>query len=328
MNLYFGSVALIILDGHNDSPKNRLYLHVRKNRTPMKKSIAHLPKRRQDDIYYLVTQVLKRLPQTTMVILYGSYAKGKYVEYDERIEFGIRTTYRSDYDILVVTDGITDKDAGQILDAIDDMYYKNPDFQTPVQFINDSIEKLNSDLSEGRYFYTEVKKDGIVLYDSGKHKLVRRRKLRFDEIKQQAEEYYKEKYERAEHFYELSNMSYSKVWYKEASFMLHQTCENLFYAVRLTFTLNNSKLHNLAKLLGSVRKYSCGFDSIFPNQTPEEKRLFKLVKAAYVEARYNPKFVVTKEDIDALMPIVGELFDLAKHICEEKINEYERMSEK
>lgn len=168
----------------------------------MKKSINHLPKRRQDDIYYLVTQVVKKLPQTTMIILYGSYARGNYVEYGERIEFGIRTTYRSDYDILVVTDGVSEKYADRILDSIDDKYYKDPDYQTPVQFIHDDIEKLNSDLSEGRYFYTEVKRDGILLYDSGKHKLVRRRKLRYDEIKQQAEEYYQKKFQSAEEFYD------------------------------------------------------------------------------------------------------------------------------
>ena len=58
----------------------------------MKRSIAHLPKRKQDDLYFLVKKVVERLPQTTMIILYGSYAKGGYVEYDERIEFGIPTS--------------------------------------------------------------------------------------------------------------------------------------------------------------------------------------------------------------------------------------------
>ncbi len=38
----------------------------------------------------------------------------------------------------------------------------------------------------------------------------------------------------------------------------------------------------------------------FLKNTSEEKRFFKLLKAAYVDARYNPHFVVTKEDIDAL----------------------------
>lgn len=290
----------------------------------MKRSIAHLPKRKQDDLYFLVKKVVERLPQTTMIILYGSYARGSYVDYDERVEFGIPTSYMSDYDILVVTDGVTDKEAGQKLDNVDELYYKYPESQTPVEFINDDISKLNSDLSEGRYFYTELKREGILLYDSGKHKLARRRKLHYDEIKQQAEEYYNEKLKRANEYFDIAAYCYDKEKYHLASFNLHQTCENLFYAVRLTYTLRNSKQHNLAKLLSSVRKYSPEFSKIFPNETKEEKRLFKLLKSAYVEARYNSEFKVTKEDIDTLRKRVTLLFDLIERICYEQINEYQR----
>lgn len=290
----------------------------------MKRSIAHLPKRKQDDLYFLVKKVVERLPQTTMIILYGSYARGSYVDYDERVEFGIPTSYMSDYDILVVTDGITDKEAGQKLDNVDELYYKYPESQTPVEFINDDISKLNRDLSEGRYFYTELKREGILLYDSGKHKLARRRKLHYDEIKQQAEEYYNEKLKRANEYFDIAAYCYDKEKYHLASFNLHQTCENLFYAVRLTYTLRNSKQHNLAKLLSSVRKYSPEFSKIFPNETKEEKRLFKLLKSAYVEARYNSEFKVTKEDIDTLRKRVTLLFDLIERICYEQINEYQR----
>ena len=275
-------------------------------------------------MYFLVKKVVERLPQTTMIILYGSYARGSYVDYDERVEFGIPTSYMSDYDILVVTDGITDKEAGQKLDNVDELYYKYPESQTPVEFINDDISKLNSDLSEGRYFYTELKREGILLYDSGKHKLARRRKLHYDEIKQQAEEYYNEKLKRANEYFDIAAYCYDKEKYHLASFNLHQTCENLFYAVRLTYTLRNSKQHNLAKLLSSVRKYSPEFSKIFPNETKEEKRLFKLLKSAYVEARYNSEFKVTKEDIDTLRKRVTLLFDLIERICYEQINEYQR----
>lgn len=291
----------------------------------MKKSIAYLPKQKQEDLYYLVEQIKKKIPETTMIILYGSYARGSYVAYDERVEFGISTTFMSDYDILVVTDGIFSKDVDHKLSCIDDAYYKHPDSQTPVEFICDDIEKLNKDLSEGRYFYTEVKRDGIMLYDSGKHKLTRRRKLHYDEIQQQAKEYYEEKYQRAERFFETAQFHYSKGWYKESSFMLHQTCENLFVATHLTFTLRNKKAHNLAKLLDSVRKFSPAFRVVFPNKTIEENRLFSLLKAAYVEARYNPNFVVTKEDLDSLTPTIGLLFDLVKRICEERIRKYAEM---
>lgn len=53
-----------------------------------------------------------------------------------------------------------------------------------------------------------------------------------------------------------------------------------------------------------------------------EKRIFELVKASYVNARYDPEFVVTKEDIDALIPKVELLRDITERICKDKIREY------
>ncbi|QIK58336.1 HEPN domain-containing protein [Dysgonomonas sp. HDW5A] len=288
----------------------------------MKKSISYLPKSKQEDLNHLVKAVLEKIPETQMIILYGSYARNEYVDYDERVEFGITTTYMSDYDILVVTSGISDKLVGSKLDNIDDKYYRNPDKQTPVQFINDDIKKLNADLEEGRYFYSQIKQEGVILYDSGKFKLARRRKLNFDEIKKQAEEYFKEKFENANNKLTMAQLGIKEKLYKDAIFMLHQACENLYYAIRLVYTLKNSKQHNLTKLSSSVKSYSADLAKVFPNNTSEEKRLFNLIKAAYVEARYNPDFLVTKEDIDALVPKVKLLRDITKRICEEKIGEY------
>ena len=54
----------------------------------MKDSIAYLPKDKQDDLGFLVKEILKRLPQTEYIILYGSYARGNYVRRSVRIEDG------------------------------------------------------------------------------------------------------------------------------------------------------------------------------------------------------------------------------------------------
>lgn len=293
----------------------------------MKKSISYLPKRKQEDLIFLVREINKRLPQAEMIILYGSYATGKYVEYDERIEFGVPTSFMSDYDILVVTSGVSDKKAGNVLDNIEDIYYKNPDIQTPVQFINNDIKTLNRQLEEGRYFYTQLKQEGIILYDSGKSKLARRRKLNFKEIQQQAQEYFNDKFDRANSFLQATKLIYKEMKdYKLCSFNLHQACENYYYAIRLAFTLRSNKQHNLSKLTASVKRHSDELAKVFPQNTAEEKRLFNLLKAAYIESRYNPDFVVTKEDIDALIPKVEFLRDITKRICEEKIRAYEGMN--
>lgn len=288
----------------------------------MKKSITYLPKAKQGELFFLLKEIRKRLPEAEMVILYGSYARDEYVTYDERVEFGIPTTFMSDYDILVVTSGISDKKVGHTLDNIDDLYYKYPGTQTPVQFINEDIKTLNKQLEEGRYFYTEIKAQGVVLYDSGKVKLARRRKLNYTEIKHQAEEYFNEKYNKANEFLIDANNSYNRGSYVQSSFHLHQACENYYYSIRLTFTLKSDKQHNLAKLSASVKSYSYDLAKVFPRHTPEEEQLFKLIKAAYVEARYNPQFVVTEEDINALIPKVELLRDIAKEICQAKIEEY------
>ena len=291
----------------------------------MKKSITYLPSTNQRDLHFLVESILQRLKQTEMIILFGSYARNDYVVYDEKYEFGKRQFYVSDYDILVVTSGISDGVAIKVLNNIEDAYYdraKDPDRQPPVQFISEDMKKLNKYLDESRYFYTQIKQEGVVLYDSGKFKLARRRKLNLEEIKQQAQEYFDDKFKNANEFLKYAMFAQKEKDFKMCSFFLHQTCENLIYAIRLVNTLENPKQHNLTKLLNSVKKYSNEFIKVFPQDTPEEKRLFELIKAAYVNGRYDPDFVVTKEDIDALVPKVELLRDITKRICEDKIKEY------
>ena len=295
----------------------------------MKDSIAYLPKDKQDDLGFLVKEILKRLPQAEYIILYGSYARGNYVRRSVRIEDGgIPTVKISDYDIYVITSGFNSKKAETVLDNVEDIFFSGKDFDrdTPVQFITDDIKALNKYLEEGRYFYTQIKQEGIVLYNSGKYKLSRRRKLNFAEIKEQAQEYFDEKFEKGNFFFDDAVTNKGRERFQMSSFYLHQACENYYYAIRLTFTLRNNKQHNLSKLSSSVRRYADDLGTVFPQNTPEEKQLFVLLKAAYVEARYTPYFVVTKEDIDTLIPKVELLRDIAKRICEAKIKEYGEQS--
>jgi len=292
----------------------------------MKDSIAYLPKDKQEDLNFLVKEILKRLPQTEFIILYGSYARGNYVRRSLRIEDGgIPTVKISDYDIYVITSGINSKKVETVLDNVEDIFFAGKDFDrdTPVEFINDDIKMLNKYLEEGRYFYTQIKQEGVVLYNSGKYKLARRRKLNFAEIKEQAQEYFNEKLNEANEFLVDTINAYNRENYKRASFYLHQACENYYYAIRLTFTLRNNKQHNLSKLSSSTKRYSEDLVTVFPQDTLEEKRLFILLKAAYVEARYNPYFVVTKEDIDELVPKVELLRNITIRICDMRIKEYE-----
>ncbi len=91
-----------------------------------------------------------------MIILYGSYARNEYVDFDKREEFGIITSFRSDYDILVVTSGISDKSAGQKLDNVENAYYKDPESQTPVQFINEEQGYFEQKFRKAKEFLIDV----------------------------------------------------------------------------------------------------------------------------------------------------------------------------
>ena len=69
----------------------------------MKRSIRFLPPRKRQDLQQLAELIRENVKQVEMIILFGSYAKNKYVDYDQRIEFGTPTYYMSDYDIAIVT---------------------------------------------------------------------------------------------------------------------------------------------------------------------------------------------------------------------------------
>ena len=291
----------------------------------MKTSINYLPEQKRDELRRIVKCVLEVLPGCEMIILYGSYARNTYVDYDQRIEYGIRTCFMSDYDILVVTNTRFQRHViSHILSKATDNYYKgmNRNESTTVQFIDESIDDLNKAIEKNRYFYTDIKREGIMLYNSGRYKLARRRKQNYREIKELAEEYYNERFERGNEFL-LGAIFYNEQGlHKMASFNLHQACENYYNSIILTFTLYSPKEHSLIKLSARAKTHSLESSKAFPRNTEEEKRLFDLLQDAYVQARYSLHFRITQEDIEALIPKVELLRDIARQCCEERIKVY------
>lgn len=292
----------------------------------MKKTIAHLPRKKRRDLEYLTDIARAEIRNLEMVILFGSYARGTYVDWDERTEFGLHTSYQSDYDIILVTKKYLDDERGTY-EKIEREFYrdKHPDLQTPPQFINMSVEELNGGIAGGRYFYTDIKKEGVMLWDSGRYKLARRRKLNFKQIKALAQEYYDEKFRYACQFLKHAMVDYNDGEYKLGSFHLHQATENFLHTITQVYSLYANKLHDLEKLLRKARPFTLDVTPVFPRDTEEEKRLFTLLRDAYVQARYNPKFAVTKADMDALIPKVERLRDIAEKVCAERMAYYDRM---
>lgn len=289
----------------------------------MKTSLGHLPVKRQEGLRQLVGFLCERIPHLEMIILYGSYAKGDYVEFERRHEYGLDTSYSSDYDIMLVVSKVENPAAiGDWLHGIENRFYYEAGCATKICFVTESMKRFMNCLKEACYFYVTVKEEGIMLYDSGKYQLPSHQPLSYRKIYQQAIEYFDEWYKRGGSFLRLAKHAFEFPDYKMASFNLHQASESYLYAVRLVYTLYKPKEHDLRALLHYNKKFSNEMLTVFSCLTKEEERLFNLLRASYIQSRYNKGFKVTAEDIQVLIPMVEHLKQVTNRICKQQIVYY------
>jgi len=291
----------------------------------MKNSIDFLPERKQRDLRELAALIRDEVKDVVMIILYGSYAANTYVERDERRDYGVRTIYMSDYDLLVVTKRRLGERESTVEARVRERFAagKNDENLPRPQIINESISKLNDALTMGRYFYVEIVAKGIMLYDSGECQLATPGELDYAEIKKMAEEYYDDKFSDGLDFFKGANFYYQEENYHMTAFMLHQATESFLKTIPLVYILYGYKEHDLQFLIEKCKPYTLELAKVFPCDTDEEKRLFDLLRRAYLEARYNKKnFIVTKADIDALVPKIELLRGIVEKACKERFNYY------
>ena len=294
----------------------------------MKNSIDFLPERKQRDLHELAALIRDEVKDVVMIILYGSYAANTYVERDERRDYGVRTIYMSDYDLLVVTKRRLGERESTVEARVRERFAagKNDENLPRPQIINESISKLNDALTMGRYFYVEIVAKGIMLYDSGECLLTTPKELDYAEIKAMAEEYYDDKFSDGLDFFKGANFYYQEENYHMTAFMLHQATESFLKTIPLVYILYGYKEHDLQFLIEKCKPYTLELAKVFPCDTDEEKRLFDLLRRAYLEARYNKKnFIVTKADIDALVPKIELLRDIVEKVCKKQMAYYRQL---
>ena len=114
-----------------------------------------------------------------------------------------------------------------------------------------------------------------------------------EDQKQIAQEYFDEAFTTAKEFYETF----------KTNFQLHQAVEHAYKAVLLVFTDEYPCEHYL-DFLGRMATHRCdeAFADIFPKSTPRGKYLLELLDFAYIGARYDPKYKITKEELEQLAP--------------------------
>ncbi len=284
----------------------------------MKTSLAHLPQAKQDELREITRAVREVLPETQAIILFGSYARGTYVELDERRDFGTPTVYRSDYDIQVVTKGVKYFEVSRRLEKA--QWNKSI---TPTRFIHDDIVIFLESLYYNRYFYADMVKEGILLYLAEDMDTPSSRcDLTTTEILHEAQMFYDEKFPKAANFLTIAKNTHSIKMYNEAAFLLHQSTENAFRCINLVHTLYSGKTHDLEELYIEADRHGAALETIFPRDTQENIDLFELLRKAYIEARYNPAFVVTTEELDILTERVTLLRDTTQRICTARLEYY------
>lgn len=111
------------------------------------------------------------------------------------------------------------------------------------------------------------------------------------------------------------------------SFQLHQACERFYNALLLVFTNYRPKNHKINELSGMAKRFSAELTNVFPQNSVFEKECFDLLCRAYIEARYNKDFVITREQLEYLLSRTEILKEITHRLCSEKIASYDGLIE-
>ncbi len=288
----------------------------------MKKTLSHLP----DDLAETVREtadILRTECEPEMIILFGSYARGDYVVRDIYTDPDDNRTYeyRSDFDFLVITRNETRATASHLPRRCESRIHESG-ISFPVSIISHSIKFVNRALRRGDYFFTDIKKEGILLYDSGKQTLDEPRELSEEERSTIARDDYEQWFENAGEYLSSCHDAIersSRVSLKLAAFFLHQATESLYSAILLVFTQYKPKTHYLPDLQKMTSRFDPRLTAVFPTETEEEKYRYDLLVRAYVDARYKKNYSISKVELEYLGERVGKLRDLVEEICRERI---------
>ncbi|MFA6125632.1 MAG: HEPN domain-containing protein [Sphingomonas sp.] len=296
----------------------------------MKTGLDHLPDGKQRELAHVVeivragfarataqrTQPRFRDGRLLKVILFGSYARGDWVEDPVG-------RYFSDYDLLVVVnhDDLTDlaefweKTESQLLADLS----AGTVLRTPVSLIYHSLDEVNEKLMLGRYFFMDIVRDGIVLFEEPGHPFADPQPLSPAQALQETQDYFDEWFESARRRLEIANEDLTKGYLKEAAFDFHQATERFYHCLFLVRTLYSPKTHNLNRLRDLAEELEPSLKAVWPRETRFEKRCYALLRDAYVKARYSRSYRITAEQLDWIAARVTLLQTLVRQACEMRI---------
>jgi predicted nucleotidyltransferase/HEPN domain-containing protein len=296
----------------------------------MRSDLDHLPDRKRRDLDRVVeilfagfeeatalaTQKWKKQGRILKVILYGSYARGDWV--DDPIG-----GYQSDYDILVVVSDERLTDPAEYWAATDDRFVREVTIAkritAPVTFIVHSLAEVNDQLTHGRPFFIDAIEQGIALYEAEGHPFVAPKPLTQEAAKAEAQRHF-------EYWFDQGNSALLGARFyidnskpRDAAFLLHQAAERLYHCLLLTLTLYSPKSHKLNFLRSQAEPLVPDLIAVWPRDTKFAQRCFELLRQAYVNARYSPHYKITPAELEWLAERVELLQALVKEACEKRL---------
>lgn len=286
----------------------------------MKTDLTHLPEHKQAELKAIVGALIPKYGEIEMIILFGSYARGTWVE-DKYIDKGITYEYKSDYDLLIVMTKNGNAGNDSLTHAITSKL-EELNLPTPLNPIFHGIDFVNNELREGSYFFGDIKEEGIMLFTTNRYLLEEKREMSPAEVQSKAQKNFDKWFASANGFYRTYEFNLKEEENNIAAFQLHQAVERYYGAIQLVFTGYKPKTHDI-EILGKMAKaLDMEFGKVFPRGDMNERRRFTLLKKAYVDARYNMDYTISKDDLAYLAERVHLLRNLTEQICKKKIESF------
>jgi predicted nucleotidyltransferase/HEPN domain-containing protein len=301
----------------------------------MRTSLDHLPAVQQDELRRVrelllaefaraiasATQPWKKNGKVLKIVLFGSYARNDWVDEPEN-------GYQSDFDLLVIVSHPDLTDIADYWYAAEDLIQRDPAIGRPVNIIVHTLDEVNRALSRGEYFWVDIARDGIVLYERPGSKLATPQPLTARDAYEMAAGYYAAKWNDINRW--LTTADFQRGCGEDdpgfrrlAAFNLHQATETAYACFLLVGTLYVPRSHNIKFLRSLAEDNEPRLIVAWPREARLDRRRFELLKRAYVEARYSASFEISPEDLEALGHAVRQLRDLVENLGRERLNELE-----
>jgi len=296
----------------------------------MRSDLHHLPPAKQRELELVVgvirdgfaaaikhrTQPRFQNGKLLKIILFGSYARGDWVEDPVG-------RYFSDYDLLVVVDHDDLTDVPEFWlkteDRLLELLAEGTALRTPVSLIYHSLDDVNEKLRLGRYFFIDILRDGITLFEEPDHPFAEPQPLSAEEALRETQKYFEDWFRSAEEFFDNFAFNLKQDRHNNAAFQLHQATERLYQCLFLVRTLYTPKTHNLNRLRSLAEDMEPRLKAVWPSTTKDERQAYARLREAYIKARYSREYRITAAQLAWLGERVTSLKAIVEQACAERL---------